>query len=57
MSQDNTQLSLCPGIVVQRTASLPLAYPRASTPYLVATKAGMAGTSPAMTNDGLGDLP
>ncbi|MET4295684.1 hypothetical protein ABIB06_006740 [Bradyrhizobium sp. LB8.2] len=39
----------CPGIAVRRTASLPLAYTPASTPFFFPAKTWMAGTSPAMT--------
>src|SRR6202035_6052378 len=42
--------SSCLGIAVRRTASLPLAYARASTSFLLdAAKTWMAGTRPAMT--------
>src|ERR1700733_7196046 len=41
--------SSCPAIAVRRTASLPLAYARASTSFFDPSKTWMAGTSPAMT--------
>src|SRR4029077_14912539 len=47
-------LALCvvmPG--VRRTASFPLAYARASTPFLCLSKTWMAGSSPAMTEEGV----
>jgi len=45
------QFSSWPGIAVRRTASLPLAYARPSTPFLLVRSSDVdAGTRPRMTN-------